>query len=109
MLQVEYPPTDRILDFTQVFTIEADENFDTIFLGSIEDGYLVGYVGFHGNQFQFRMHDNYIEFPARNSYEEIFFDIFRLIANDPDFAQEFAIIATRKFMSEELDIDSKTD
>jgi hypothetical protein len=98
MLQVDYPPTDLILDFTQVFTIQADDNFDTVFLGSIESGYLVGYVGFSGNKFQFRMVDNSIEFPQRNSYEEIFFDIFRLIANDPDFAQEFAVIATRKFM-----------
>lgn len=109
MLQVEYPPTDKILDFTKVFTIEADENFDTVFLGSIESGYLVGYVGFSGDKFQFRMHDNYIEFPARNSYEEVFFDMFRLIANDPEFAQEFAIVATRKFMAEELDNQNITD
>jgi len=109
MLQVEYPPTDKILDFTQVFTIEADENFDTVFLGSIDNGYLVGYVGFSGDKFQFRMVDNHIEFPARNSYEEVFFDMFRLIANDPEFAHEFAIVATRKFMSEELDNQNITD
>ena len=103
MLQVNYPPADKVLDLTGIISIKADESFDTLFLGDMENGYLIGYIGFSNDLFTFRLNGNDYEFPARDSYEEMFFDIFRVLANDPEFAQELAILTTRKFMKDELD------
>lgn len=103
MLQVEYPKTDGFMDLTEIISIEAGDNFDTIYLGPISKNWVIGYVGFVQDSFMFKMANAHYDFPLRNSYEEVFLDVFTLMANDPDFSQEFAVLATRKFLNQELD------
>jgi hypothetical protein len=98
MIAIDYPKTGTQLDLTKIFTIETDNTFDTIYLGYPNLRNCLGFIGSVDGQFLFKTADTSHEFTPKNSYAECLLDVFILIANDPDHAQEFAVRSLRKVL-----------
>jgi hypothetical protein len=102
MIGITYPgitTEDRAL--TDIITIDSNTDYDTIYLGSIEN-ILLGFINQTGNYFEFvpqTQIDN--PFPKRSSYQGCLADIFTLIANDVDLAIEFTVLTYRKANKED--------
>ena len=101
---LDYPEATDQLNLTGIISIESDLDFDTIFIGHPKEDKCLGYVGKVGDQFRFVPLEGKDRFPDRNSYEECLFDLFVLLANDPDYAQEFAVLAMRKVLDSPYEV-----
>lgn len=104
MLQVDYPQSDTQLNLGGILSIEADHAFDTIYLGSPRLYNCLGYIGHIEGNYLFKTHDTDHDFPPRSSYQEALLDLFIYIANDPDHAQEFAVLSMRKVLDSPYEV-----
>lgn len=98
MLKVDYPTAQDELTLAGVISIETSDSFDTIYIGHPRNNHCLGYIGSIDDQFMFKADTTMADFPLRNSYEECLLDAFITLANDPDFAQEFAVLTLRKVL-----------
>ena len=103
MIGITYPgitTEDRAL--TEIITIDSNSDYDTIYLGSIENNLLLGFINQTGSYFEFvPQHQIEKPFPKRSSYTSCLADIFTLIANDVDLAIEFTVLTYRKANKED--------
>lgn len=104
MLQVDYPQATDQLNLSGIFSIEADDQFDTIFLGSPQNNVCLGYIGNINGSYLFKSADTDHQFEPKPTYQDCLLDVFILIANDPDFAQEFAVLTLRKVLDSEYEV-----
>lgn len=99
MNSITYPEiADKSRALTGILSIESHPDYDTIYLGSIEKGVLLGFIGYTNKmQFEF-VPETAIEngFPPRSGYLTCLADVFTYIANDLDLAIEFTIAVQNK-------------
>lgn len=99
MNNLKYPEiSDKSRALTGILSIESHPDYDTIYLGSIEKGVLLGFIGYTGRmQFEF-VPETSIEngFPPRSGYLTCLADVFTYISNDLDLAIEFTIAVQKK-------------
>lgn len=105
MIGISYPGvTTENRALTQIITIDSGTDYDTIYLGSIEN-ILLGFISQTGNYFEFvPQHQIDNPFPKRSSYHSCLADVFTYIVNDLDLVVELAVLTHRKT---QLDPESK--
>jgi hypothetical protein len=104
MIQVDYPKATTQLNLSGIFSIEADDQFDTIFLGDKNSQVCLGYIGYINGQYLFKPYDTEHEFEPKATYQDCLLDVFIFIANDPDHAQEFAVRSLRKVLDSDYEV-----
>jgi hypothetical protein len=104
MLQVDYPKATNQLNLSGIFSIEADDQFDTIFLGDKKSQTCLGYIGNIDGSYLFKPYDAEHKFDPKPTYQDCLLDVFIFIANDPDHAHELAVLTLRKVLDSEYEV-----
>lgn len=97
-MELIYPPVvDPKRTLGGVFSIQAGEAYDTIFLGGLRLGWVSTVQDKDITHWVFTPQSSQENpFPYRGSYPEIWQDILTLIVNDTDLAIELTIQTQRK-------------
>jgi hypothetical protein len=103
-MELIYPPiTDPTRTLNKVFSIQAGELYDTIFLGKIRLGWVAVTEDSNQKHWIFTPEASQENpFPNRDSYAEVWQDILTLISNDIDLAIELTIKVQNKAVDDEL-------
>lgn len=103
MQQIQYPPmVDNTRSLTELLSIEPHQDYDTIYLGSVADGHLLGYIEYQNEVFRFYPEtQTNTPFPARTTYYGSLFDSVVFVLNDLDLCVDLCILTNRKVSKED--------
>ena len=102
MQEIQYPAmTEERRSLTEILSIQSHNDYDTIYLGSIADGNLLGYIEYRTGVFIFYPQSEMTHpFPNRTTYYGALFDSLVYVVNDLELSIDLCILTNRKVNKE---------